>query len=422
MTGHGPDMADATTTSFISRTFDRTRLEQAADWLAVAVVATMPWSTSVSQVLTVVWLVALIPTLDVAPVRRELQSAAGGLPALLWVLALAGLLWADVPWTERIAGLGGFHKLLVIPLLLVQFRRSERGIYVLAGFLISCVLLLGVSAIVTFPRFYVSGKMPGIPVRDYIAQSTEFLICAFALLGFAIGRQRQRQWISAAMAALLAGLFLADIFSVATGRTALVVIPLLLLALGFRYFGWRGVLAACLAAIVIGAAAWVGSPFLRDRVTRSVTEVQDYETRNAISSSGIRLEIWKKSLTFIATAPLFGHGTGSIPDQFRRVAVGGGVSGLEANNPHNQIFAVAIQLGMLGTAVLIAMWLAHLMLFRGSGLIAWVGIVIVVQNIVSSLFNSHLFDSFHGWLYVFGLGVVGGMALRERANDRAGPP
>ena len=40
--------------------------------------------------------------------------------------------------------------------------------------------------------------------------------------------------------------------------------------------------------------------------------------------------------------------------------------------------------------------------------------MIVVQNIASAPFNSHLFDSFHGWLYVFGVGVLGGIALRER--------
>jgi O-antigen ligase len=60
------------------------------------------------------------------------------------------------------------------------------------------------------------------------------------------------------------------------------------------------------------------------------------------------------------------------------------------------------------------MWIAHLLLFTGRGLVAWIGMVVVVQNIVSSLFNSHLFDFTSGWLYVFGVGVVGGMVLRQR--------
>ncbi len=51
-------------------------------------------------------------------------------------------LWANVPWSERFWGLEGFHKLLVIPLLLAQFRRSERGIYVVYGFFFSCTAML----------------------------------------------------------------------------------------------------------------------------------------------------------------------------------------------------------------------------------------------------------------------------------------
>src|ERR1700719_2012775 len=77
-------------------------------------------------------------------------------------------------------------------------------------------------------------------------------------------------------------------------------------------------------------------------------------------------------------------------------------------NPHNQTFAVAIQIGLLGAIVLWAMWIAHFRLFRGEGILAWLGTMIVVENIVSSFVHSHLFDSAHGWLYVFGIGVLGG--------------
>ena len=45
----------------------------------------------------------------------------------------------------------------------------------------------------------------------------------------------------------------------------------------------------------------------------------------------------------------------------------------------------------------------------------WVGLVVVVQNIVSSLFNSHLFDFTQGWTYVFGVGIAGGMILQRSA-------
>ena len=85
-------------------------------------------------------------------------------------------------------------------------------------------------------------------------------------------------------------------------------------------------------------------------------------------------------------------------------------------NPHNQTFAVAIQIGLLGAIVLWSMWIAHLRLFRGEGGIAWFGTVLVVETIVSSTVHSHLFDFANGWLYVFGVGVLGGMALRQQTK------
>jgi len=82
---------------------------------------------------------------------------------------------------------------------------------------------------------------------------------------------------------------------------------------------------------------------------------------------------------------------------------------------------VAIQLGFLGTVLLFAMWLAHLALFRGGeGLVAWAGLVVVAENVVSSLFNSHLFDFTQGWGYVIAVGTAGGVVLQRLSRAPAG--
>ena len=92
---------------------------------------------------------------------------------------------------------------------------------------------------------------------------------------------------------------------------------------------------------------------------------------------------------------------------FRKAAIGEtGVRAEVSTNPHNQTFAVAIQLGLLGAAVLWAMWFSQLAWFRGTGVVAWIGLIVVTQNIVGSLFNSFLFDFTEGWLYVLGVGVA----------------
>ena len=133
---------------------------------------------------------------------------------------------------------------------------------------------------------------------------------------------------------------------------------------------------------------------------------------------GSRLQFWQKSLRFFAEAPVIGHGTGSTRGLFEQAAIGQIGSHAEiVANPHNQTLNVAVQWGVIGVAVLYAMWLLHLLLFRGDDLATWIGLLVVVQNIFTSLFNSHLFDFHEGWMYVLGVGVAGGMTLRAKRDD-----
>src|SRR5690349_9630704 len=90
----------ATTILLRAKTLDRQAVQQLADWLAVAVAVSLPWSTTATGILIALWLVAALPTLELGALRREIESPAGGLPILLWLLAALGLLWADVSWTE----------------------------------------------------------------------------------------------------------------------------------------------------------------------------------------------------------------------------------------------------------------------------------------------------------------------------------
>ena len=412
---------------------DMRTLQRVADWLAVAVVVSLPWSTSASLILIVLWLVAVLPTLAVADMRRELLTAAGGLPVLLWLLAAIGMLWADVPWAERIEGLGGFHRLLAIPLLLVQFRRSRCGPCACYGFLISATVMLALSsffalfpawALAHIPIFGAHVKAYGVPAKDYILQSGNFLICAFGLIGAACERWREARWSTIVELLCLAACFLANIAFVATSRTTVVVAPLLAVVLGYRYSGGRGAALAGIVAAALTAAALNASPYFNMRVMHSFTELRTYQNSDAANSTGLHMEYLKKSAAIVEAAPFFGHGTGSIAEQFRLAASGdaGSASAVATVNPHNQIFAVAIELGVVGAAVLLAMWAAHGLLFRGAGLMASIGAIIVVQNFLSSLVNSHLFDFGQGWLYVFGVGIVGGTVLRDAQGAPAVPP
>ncbi len=404
-----------------SELFDRARLLRAADGLMIAVAVSLPWSTSATGILLVVWLLAVFPTITPAEFRREISAAPGGLPAFLFLLGAVGTLWADVTWLERWHGLDSFFKLLIIPILLVQFRRSNRGLWVFAAYLAACIALLALSmAIAAWPSLWRVPEHFAVPVKNAPAQSGEFTTCIAVLFYLAFDFIKQGRWKPAAASLLVIAGMLANILYIATSRTALVVLLILVMIWGFREFGTRGKIGLVCAMLALTAAVWLSSPYFRARTVQLWTDYQKYEATDERNSSGERIEFWKKSAEFVGEAPIFGHGTGSIHALFIKSSAGqSGAAASATTNPHNQTFAVAIQLGLVGAAVLWAMWVAHLLLFRGGGLVNWIGLVIVIQNIIGSLFNSHLFDFTQGWVYVVGVGVAGGMVLGRGAEPAA---
>jgi len=398
-------------------TLDRVRLATLADYLAAAAVVSLPWSTSATSILVPLWAVVAILALDKASLRHVSPTLAASLAVALAVLAIAGMLWSEAAWPERLSGVTPFLKLLVIPLLFAQFSRSERAETVLVAFLASASVLLAVSCLlVAFPQIPWRAPMAGVPVKDYIIQSAEFVLCCFVLLDRAI-----TAWAwSRTMSMLLAGaalLFLGDVVFVALSRTSVIVIVVLYVLLGLRHFGHRALAVFVAAGVALAAVTWTASPYLRDRVTHVASEIDGSHADPTETSAGARLAFWKMSVTVIRDAPLFGHGTGSIKEMFARVAAADPTAAPNATNPHNQFLATAIQIGLLGAFLLLAMWAAQFRMFLFPGPMAWVGLCAVAQNIVSSAFNSHLSDFSNGWLYVFGLGIAGGAMLRKQAAE-----
>ena len=393
------------------------------DVFAILVAVSLPWSTTLVAIFAAALLVSMAPFLDVKALLRSLTRPVCALPIALFVLAAVGTLWSDAPWGGRLYAVGPAAKLLMLPVLLYHFERSARGVPVFIAFLVSCVLLMAMSWIVAFdPQLALkSGAGYGVPVKNYIDQSQEFALCAVVLAYPVITLWRaKRTWQAALLVAISTSLVVNMIF-VSVSRTALVTMPIMLAVFALMHLRWRSVVIIACATAILGGLAWATSPKLRWTTTTFLRDYQLYREENIPTSLGLRLEYWKKSLAFFAGAPVVGHGTGSIRGLFEEAATGPKVlaSGDVVANPHNQTLNVAIQWGTVGIVILYAMWILHLLLFRGEGLATWIGLMVVVQNIFTSLFNSHIFDFNEGWIYVLGVGIAGGMVLgtpARRAN------
>jgi O-antigen ligase len=234
-------------TSLRAKLPDRQSFRQLAGCLAVAVAVSLPWSTSATSILIVLWVLALLPTLDVSALRREFVSAAGGLPVLLWVLAVVGMLWAAVPWARGSTALAAFSA-----------SRHSAAAGAIPQFRPRHVRAAGISSLRHMPprnvvglcarRRHHTGEIPrsaGQGLHFSERHFPDLRLCA-SRRGLRFWRAR-KGWIAVALV-VLAALFFADIAFVAASRTALLVAPLLAVALGYREFGLKGVAAAVVIA------------------------------------------------------------------------------------------------------------------------------------------------------------------------------
>jgi O-antigen ligase len=396
------------------------------DRLTMLIAILLPWTTTGVGIAVALWLIALVPTVEPRALLQSLKRPASALPVAFVALVLVGMLWSDAPSHERMHQLSQVSKLLVLPLLIYHFERSPRGMPVFTAFLISCVLLAIVSCIVALDPI-LSAKLyfsrgpflptSGIFVKNYIDQGQEFSLCAVALaypvvMSLKEGRTRSALWLA------MIGLGLvANMMFVVTSRTALVTMPIMLVIFLLLHLRWQMAVAALGVLVLLATGIWFASPHLRTTVGKTFIDYRETMIQNNESGMGSRLIYWGKSLRFFADAPVIGHGTGSVRGLFEKDGAGKlGAVGMVVSNPHNQTLNVAVQWGAVGVILLYAMWITHLMLFRGEGLVSWIGLLVVIQNMLTSVLNSHLFDFNEGWIYVLGVGIAGGMTLARRAS------
>lgn len=397
---------------------------ETTDLFAILTVASLPWSTSLTAIFNAAFLVCMVPFLDLKAFLRSLTRPICAAPITLFLLAALGTLWSDAAWSLRLYAVSPTVKLLVLPALLYHFERSPRGHWMFITFLTSCALLSVMSWLVVFyPSLSLRPYDPlgrGIFVKNYIDQSQEFTLCAVALAYPVLMLLRQKRYWLAGLLTMLSLSFFVNLAFVVISRTALVTMPAMAGMFCLLYLRWQSIATVSIALLGLGIIAWQVSPQLRKTADTFSQDYQLYMQKSIPTSMGERLEYWRHAVQFFAQAPLKGHGTGSSQGLFERASKEPSwTPGVRVfPNPHNQTLHVAVQWGAVGIVVLYAIWIVHLLLFRGEGLVSWIGLLVVVQNIFTSLFNSHLFDFHEGWMYVIGVGVAGGMVVRAQQEER----
>jgi O-antigen ligase len=361
-------------------------------------------------------------------VKREqwlatIMTPAAAIPVGLYALIVIGMLWSPTPFAPG-GGVGHYAKLLLIPVAMACAFTPRQGLQIGYGFLAGSLLVL----VLSFLSFFVflpppfRHAMDGVPVKDNAVQSGCFALCAFALaLGgvsaWVAGNRRR-----AVAMMILALMFLADIFMIFISKTGVLMTAALVGLFVVQTEGWKRSLLIAAPIVLIAAIALSTSPQAQRRLAEIATDIHAVDSGKGSSeatlSTASRLDFWSKAVEFIGQAPLFGHGTGSTKSLYQSLeATRPSPYGEAVPDPHNQFFAIAIQVGLVGGAILLAMWAVHFSMFVGSSFACAIGQAVVIQNLIGSLFNSHLSTVTQGMLYCLAVGLLGGIVLRARGHN-----
>jgi len=279
---------------------------------------------------------------------------------LLWgAVLLASALWSAAPlgWP------GSFVLVCFYPLILGSVLREEWGKRALAAFAVSVFVTMLVSygmeaglvpqrAIAT-----VSPNMRDTVFKEYTQQGLSTLILGCMAIAWAAVERSKPRRIALLAVAMLA---MANVALVLGSRTAhIALVPLLV------YWAWRlsapcrtyvrALLAAFSIVIVISLAFL--SPIIKDRVVDALpAEAESYVESNTPTATGIRMQLWRRTLDIVAEAPVLGHGLNQWkPTYLRLMKSHGDREAFVAGHPHQEMLLILAEQGIVGLAIYLAL-------------------------------------------------------------------
>lgn len=331
-----------------------------------------------------------VASLFVVPVNKPATNIALGLSLIFsllgsdfrrrWVYALKQpipqgfLVWCAVlvlsaihTWHDTgTLPLGGtFVWVCLYPLIfatLLDDRHWRRR--ALAAFAMAMILVLAVSygmALGVVPQRDLADVQPAMRntvFKEYTQQGLAMLILGSMAAAWASVRSPRRPRFTLIGVVLL---ILVDVLFLVESRTTYItLIPILGYWLWRLWLKGRMTPQSAFIATVIGVAAiasvWFIPP-VHQRLAASVSHEFDlYEAQHMPTSTGIRLELWRRTLPIIESAPIFGHGLSAWEPLYRASIEGTPhFEGFLMGHPHQEMLLIVAEQGLVGLAIYLSL-------------------------------------------------------------------
>jgi O-antigen ligase len=344
---------------------------------------------------------------------------------MLGALALS-VAYTSVPAAEALNDFAKYGKLLVIPLVLALVRTRREALLALGVYVAGEVFVVVTSYLLNMdlvPFWVIKPRWRRLSIgtvySSYLDQS--IMTAGLAALCWHLRGEFPGRYGSKIAIGLVA-LCAANVLFLLPGRSGQVA---LLVAFAMALY-WAiptgGKWAAVVVPPLVLAAAMAASPQLWERASAVVTETQAYNQGDrAPTSSGLRLDFWRRSVESFLESPVVGHGVGSWNAEFtRREGSQLNPAFRDLRNPHQEFLMWGVQLGIVGIALLLAL-LVELVrdASRFTPEIRRAVKTFVVMLAAVGLFNTVLFDALIGDYFCLMLGLLLALGLSSAPRGEA---
>lgn len=396
---------------------------------ALSVSLPMAW-ISLAKVL--VFVTALVVLLGhVAGRHRDTQIRQLWTPwalALLLLFSASSLWWTGADLPSALESFIKHAKLLEVVLLVSLIRSVAEARMAITFFacgqafvlLSSWLMFLGIAV-----PWHANAPTPYVVFSTYLDQSIMFATTA-SVLWYLRSDKLWPRWLGI----LLAVLALANTLLLLEGRSGYAVaLTTLALAAMWTMPPRLRLATLVITPVVLLLGLSLGSAQVQERVTKILRESQEYASGQTVqmeSSSGWRLNAWRRSLQAMQDKPLLGHGVGAWTPAVKRLE-GSNATRLfgEGNhsNPHQEYLLWGVELGVGGSLLLLAALACMARdALRFPTNVQRATLAVLAATAVACLFNSALYDDLMGDFFCVSLGLLMALGTRSMATAQQQAP
>ena len=307
-----------------------------------------------------------------------------------------------------------YAKLLIIPIIISVVRTKKIRHNGMNAFLFGALILLSISYFKWLGIIPMNLGLHDLPdnsqgylaFKNRIAHNILMSFLMFVFFCKAYFDKTQWRWVWLVIALLS----LIDLMYLVGGRSGQIIALCFVLFLPLYFYGKEAYKYLLIAAISIFMLHKQLEPLMPGRLLETSQEVSEHKSDEHLTSAGIRLEMYKNTLSLIKQSPFIGYGTGALRYEYNKLANTQDTLLKDVPNPHNQYLLTFFELGIAGLAALIFMFYRfwqHSNVIARSDTYAGMYLKGVVLTIaIGSMFNSLLLDATEGKFYCVLTGLL----------------